>query len=80
MKTIEIWSLVIDSDSGTEIEIFGTEAERDARCLAVCAAAWQDAEYLEPMPADWRAAWETLESDGCDFWLAMDRHTLPVQP
>lgn len=71
-----LYSLVTDDSSGTETMLFMTEAERDARCTMICAAAWSDAEITEPLPTDWRLAWERLESDGCDFWLSMDEHRI----
>lgn len=74
---IKVFSLVTDSDAGTEVEVFGTEAERDARCAMICAAAWSDAGKTEPCPSNWRDAWETL-SETADWWLVVQDHELPL--
>lgn len=77
--THTIWSLVHDSDSGTDVQLFGTEEERDASCSMIMAAAWSETEQSDPLPTDWRAAWERLEAGHCGFWIVLNEHevTLP---
>lgn len=68
-----VWSLVHDSDSGTECFLFASEAERDARCLMHMAAAWSEDGRTDPMPTDWREAWDILSQDA-DWWISTDEH------
>ena len=54
----KIYSLVVENDRccGSETLLFYTEAERNARALAIVTEEW-DAD-LGPMPDDWREAYE----------------------
>lgn len=69
-----IYSLVTDSDAGTECELFTSEADRDARCHALCADAWSEP---EPMPTDWRDAWAVI-SETADWWLVVQDHEIDL--
>lgn len=76
-----IHSLVIDDDNGTSVEIFYSEAERDARCSAITSAAWDtntwfDGEKPAQKPADWRQAYEDLEAGGWETRLILDFHEI----
>lgn len=73
---VKIYSLVVDNDSGTSTHLFYTEAERDARCQMIMASAWSDNGWPEPVPADWRDAWEKIEAAGADFWIVMAEHEI----
>lgn len=71
-----IYSLVVDNDSGTSTHLFYTEAERDARCQMIMASAWIDNGWSEPVPTDWRIAWEEIEAAGADFWVSLGEHEI----
>lgn len=73
-----IWNLVTDSDAGTFSEIYFTEAERDARCLALCADHWvaQDG----PMSADWSVAYAVMQGRSCDWWFHLSEHDISDHP
>jgi hypothetical protein len=73
---LKVFSLVIDNDSGTAVELFTSEAARDARCRAICAEAW--GEIGPAMPNDWRDAYAILSDHSCDFWLATQEHDLAL--
>lgn len=75
---VTIWSLVHDSNSGTETTLFGTEQERDARCMMIMAQAWSETGQSEPMPTDWRDAWEKLEAGHCGFWIVLNQHEVAL--
>jgi hypothetical protein len=79
MQKVTIWSLVHDTDGGTDVHLFGTEAERDARCAMIMAEECSRQGRKLPLPATWREAWEEIEADGCDFWVVLDEQkvTLP---
>ena len=69
-----VWSLVHDSDSGTATFLFGSEAELDSKAALIMEEDWAACNRKQPMPADWREAWEIIQSDGCDFWISTDTH------
>lgn len=69
----KIYSLVTDSDAGTDCELFTTKAARDARCLTHCGEAWDHSDG--PMPLDWEAAWEVI-SQTADWWLSVQDHEI----
>jgi hypothetical protein len=74
-----IYSLVIDSDGGTDCELFSTAAARDKRCHELCAEAWERSAAWNddgPMPDNWQDAWEVL-SESADWWLATHDHDMP---
>lgn len=72
----KIYSLVAENDGGAETLIFYTEAERDARALAIVAENW-DAD-LGPMPGDWWEAYEALHSQASfdAIYLHSDDHEI----
>lgn len=73
---MRIWSLVIDTDGGTTVELFTTEAAREARCAAVVADWWgKDNPH---MPDDWREALAQLSERLCDFWLVLNDHEVTL--
>lgn len=74
--THTIWSLVLDNDDGTSCQLFATEAEADAACMAIMVEAW--AGRADPIPATWREAWEEIEAEGCDFWVVLDWHEIAL--
>jgi len=76
MATITIYSLVIDTDGGTEVELFTDPAARDARCAKIVAEWW--GEDNTRMPADWREALAQLSDSLCDFWLVLNEHQIEV--
>jgi hypothetical protein len=72
----KVWSLVIDTDGGTTVELFTTEAAREARCASVVADWWgKDNPH---MPADWRDALAQLSERLCDFWLVLNDHEVTL--
>lgn len=72
----KIYSLVAENDSGSETLIFYTEAERNARALAIVAEEW-DAD-LGPMPDDWWEAYEALHNQSLfdAIYLHSDDHEI----
>jgi hypothetical protein len=73
---MKIFSLVTDSDAGTFCEIYHTEDERDARCLALCADLWEDGE----MPPNWRDAYSYMQNRSADWWFHLSEHDLTAHP
>jgi hypothetical protein len=76
--THTIWSLVHDSDRGTDVQLFGAEEERDARCSMIMAEWWSDTCQKEPIPIDWREAWEFIQGEGVDFWIDCNEHEVTL--
>ncbi len=72
-----IWSLVTDTDTGTEVQLFTTEAARDERCKAIVADWW--GEDNPHMPDDWREALAELSDNRlCDSWLVLNEHEVAL--
>lgn len=78
MQKVTIWSLVHDTDGGTDCYLFGTEAERDARCAMIMAEEWSRQGRTAPLPETWREAWEEIEADGCGFWIVLHQHEVAL--
>lgn len=80
---MNIWTLTTDSDSGTECNVFYSEAAANDAAKAFLSPIWQrhysDAASVPAMPVDWRDAWEVL-SDSSEDWLALQCHAITDHP
>lgn len=73
---LNVYSLVVDNDGGTTTQLFTTAKERDTRALMIVAEEWSRLKKPEPIPADWREAYDAL--DGAEFWFCATDHELPL--
>ena len=80
---MNIWTLTTDSDSGTDCQVFYSEAAANDAAKAFLTPIWQrhysDAASVPAMPVDWRDAWEVL-SDSSEDWLTLQCHTITDHP
>lgn len=68
-----IYTLTVDDDSGTDTQLFCSKAELDEHAHGIMSDYWDAAD--EPMPTDWRDAWEVI-SETADFWVSTGEHTI----
>lgn len=80
---MNIWTFTTDSDSGTDCQVFYSEAAANDAAKAFLTPIWQrhysDAASVPEMPVDWRDAWEVL-SDSSEDWLTLQCHTITDHP
>jgi len=68
---MKIWIALAETDSGNEMSYFYSEADAERYALDFCKQRW--GEDSDPMPEDWRAAYEALTADpSYADWLHMD--------
>lgn len=68
---LAIW----DSDEGTSVEHYWTEADRDVAVKARVIGMWDSARDGTP-PEDWREIWPTIIERGCEDWVVVEEINL----
>ena len=68
---MKIWIALAETDSGNEMAYFYSEADAERYALDFCKQRW--GEDSDPMPTNWRAAYEALTADpSYADWLHID--------
>lgn len=68
---MKIWIALAETDSGNEMAYFYSEADAERYAFDFCKQRW--GEDSDPMPTNWREAYEALTADpSYADWLHMD--------
>jgi len=68
---MKIWIALAETDSGNEMAYFYSEADAERYAFDFCKERW--GEDSDPMPTNWREAYEALTADpSYADWLHMD--------